>query len=87
MVSNKNEYSGWGGVRKLAKNLGYSWFDVCDILWKTKHLKQPAFKKILIFSVIRKNLIEWLLGRTGMWWMLQLMRPLILIKSLIKMRG
>jgi len=58
MVSNKNEYSGWGGVRKLAKNLGYSWFDVCDILWKTKHLKQPAFKEILIFSVIRKNLIR-----------------------------
>jgi hypothetical protein len=58
MVSNQNEYSGWGGVRKLAKNLGYSWFDVCDILWKTKHLKQPAFKEILIFSVIRKNLIR-----------------------------
>jgi hypothetical protein len=58
MVSNKNEYSGWTGVRKLAKNLGYSWFDVCDILWKTKHHKQPAFKEILIFSVIRKNLIR-----------------------------
>jgi hypothetical protein len=58
MVSNQNEYSGWCGVRKLAKNLGYSWFDVCDILWKTKHLKQPAFKEILIFSVIRKNLIR-----------------------------
>jgi hypothetical protein len=58
MVSNKNEYSGWCGVRKLAKNLGYSWFDVCDILWKTKHHKQPEFKEILIFSVIRKNLIR-----------------------------
>ena len=32
----KSEYSGWSGVRKLAKKLGYSWFDVCDILWKTK---------------------------------------------------
>ena len=32
----KTEYSGWGGVRTLAKKLGYSWFDVCDILWKTK---------------------------------------------------
>jgi hypothetical protein len=29
------EFLGWGGVRKLAKELGYSWFDVCDILWKT----------------------------------------------------
>ena len=54
----KNEYSGWSGVRKLAKELGYSWLDVCDILWKTKHHKQPKFKEILIFSVIRKNLIR-----------------------------
>ena len=52
------EYSGWGGVRKLAKDLGYSWFDVCDILWRAKHHKQPKFKEILIFSVIRKNLIR-----------------------------
>ena len=44
----KQEYLGWGGVRKLAKKLGYSWFDVCDILWKTKHHKQPKFKEILI---------------------------------------
>ena len=54
----KNEYSGWSGIRKLAKELGYSWFDVCDILWRTKHHKQPEFKEILIFSVIRKNLIR-----------------------------
>ena len=54
----KQEYSGWSGVRKLANKLGYSWFDVCDILWKTKHHKQPKFKEILIFSVIRKNLIR-----------------------------
>ena len=54
----KQEYSGWNGVRKLAKKLGYSWFDVCDILWKTKHHKQPEFKEILLFSVIRKNLIR-----------------------------
>jgi len=32
----KQEYSGWVGVRTLAKKLGYSWFDVCDILKKTK---------------------------------------------------
>jgi hypothetical protein len=38
------EFLGWGGVRTLAKKLGYSWFDVCDILWKTKHHKQPEFK-------------------------------------------
>ncbi len=54
----KQEYSGWGGVKKLAKELGYSWFDVCDILWRAKHHKQPRFKDILIFSVIRKNLIR-----------------------------
>ena len=52
----KTEYLGWSGVRKLAKTLGYSWFDVCDILWKIKHHKQPKFKEILIFSIIRKNL-------------------------------
>ena len=60
----KNEYSGWSGVRKLAKELGYSWLDVCDILWKTKHHKQPKFKEILIFSVIRKNLIRIKLGKS-----------------------
>jgi hypothetical protein len=54
----KKEYLGWGGVKKLAKELGYSWFDVCDILWRTKHHKQPKFKEILIFSVVRKNLIR-----------------------------
>ena len=54
----KSGYSGWAGVKKLAKELDYSWFDVCDILWRTKHHKQPAFKEILIFSVIRKNLIR-----------------------------
>ncbi len=54
----KSGYSGWAGVQKLAKELDYSWFDVCDILWRTKHHKQPAFKEILIFSVIRKNLIR-----------------------------
>ncbi len=57
------EYSAWGGFSILAKNLGYSWFDVCDILWKTKHHKQPKFKEILIFSVIRKNLIQIKLGK------------------------
>jgi hypothetical protein len=51
----KKEYSGWAGVKKLAKELGYSWFDVCDIIWRAKHHKQPEFKEILIFSVIRKK--------------------------------
>ena len=54
----KEEYLGWSGVRKLAKELRYSWFDVCDILWRAKHHKQPEFKEILIFSIIRKNLIR-----------------------------
>ena len=54
----KSEYSGWTGVRKLAKKLDYSWFDVCDILWKTKHHKQPSSKEVLLFSVITKNLIR-----------------------------
>jgi hypothetical protein len=56
-MSANNEYLGWNGVRKLAKRLGYDWFDVCDILWKTKHHKQPSYSEILLFSVIRKNLI------------------------------
>ena len=54
----KSGYSGWAGVKKLAKELDYSWFDVCDILWRAKHHKQPEIKEILIFSVIRKNLIR-----------------------------
>jgi hypothetical protein len=57
-MSAKNEYLGWSGVRKLAKKLGYDWFDVCDILWKTKYHKQPSYSEILLFSVIRKNLIR-----------------------------
>ena len=47
----KKEYSGWGEVKQLAKKLGYSWFDVCDILRKTKHHKQPKFKEILLFKL------------------------------------
>ena len=54
----KSGYSGWAGVKKLAKELDYSWFDVCDILWRAKHHKQPETKDILLFSVIRKNLIR-----------------------------
>ena len=54
----KSGYSGWAGVKKLAKELDYSWFEVCDILWRAKHHKQPEFKEILIFSIIRKNLIR-----------------------------
>ena len=54
----KQEYFGWGGVRKLANQIGFSWFEVCDIIWRAKHHKQPKFKEILIFSVIRKNLIK-----------------------------
>ena len=54
----KQEYFGWGGVRKLANQIGFSWFEVCDIIWRAKHHKQPKFKEILIFSAIRKNLIK-----------------------------
>ena len=54
----KSGYSGWAGVKKLAKELDYSWFEVCEILWRAKHHKQPEFKEILIFSIIRKNLIR-----------------------------
>jgi hypothetical protein len=61
--NSKIKYSGWTGVRKLSKKLGYSWFDVCNILWKTKHHKQPSYAEILLFSVIRKNLIKIKLGK------------------------
>jgi hypothetical protein len=54
----KREYSWWAGVKKLAKELDYSWFDVCEIIWKTKYHKQPSHKELLLFSVIRKNLIQ-----------------------------
>ena len=60
----KQEYFGWGGVRKLANQIGFSWFEVCDIIWRAKHHKQPKFKEILIFSVIRKNLIKIKSGKT-----------------------
>ena len=57
-MSDTEGYLGWNGVRKLAKRLGYDWFDVCDILWKTKYHKHPKLKEILLFSVIKKNLIN-----------------------------
>ena len=57
-MSRSIEYLGWSGVRKLAKRLGYDWLNVCEILWKTKYHKQPSFAEILLFSVIRKNLIR-----------------------------
>ena len=53
----KEEFSGWGGVRKLAKKLGYNWFDVCDILWKTKD-KDRKEELLEYISLYEKPKIE-----------------------------
>ena len=32
------EYFGWRGVIKLAKELGYSWQEACEVLYRKKNL-------------------------------------------------
>jgi len=62
-MQNKKQYSSWIGVKRLAQELGYDTYDVCNILWKFKYRKQPALLNILICAMIKKNLLRIQLGK------------------------
>ena len=57
------EYLGWRGVIKLAKELGYSWQEACEVLYRKKNhlsLKQSDLGSItadMFISVIHSNLL------------------------------
>ena len=49
-------YLGWRGVVKLAKELGYSWKEACEVLYRKKINPKTTFDKILICARIRYDL-------------------------------
>ena len=56
-------YLGWRGVIKLAKELGYSWQEACEVLYRKKNLlslKQSDLGSItadMFIGVIHSNLL------------------------------
>ena len=56
-------YLGWRGVIKLAKELGYSWQEACEVLYRKKNLlslKQSDLWLITVdmfIGVIHSNLL------------------------------
>ena len=57
-------YLGWRGVIKLAKELGYSWQEACEVLYRKKNLlslKQSGLGLITVdmfIGVIHSNLLK-----------------------------
>ena len=49
-------YLGWRGVIKLAKELGYSWQEACEILYRKKVNHKTTFDQILICARIKYDL-------------------------------
>ena len=49
-------YLGWRGVIKLAKELGYSWQEACEILYRKKVNPKTTFDQILICARIKYDL-------------------------------
>ena len=49
-------YLGWRGVVKLAKELGYSWKEACEVLYRKKINPKTTFDQILICARIRYDL-------------------------------
>lgn len=49
-------YLGWRGVIKLAKELGYSWQEACDVLYRKKVNPKTTFDQILICARIKYDL-------------------------------
>jgi hypothetical protein len=46
-------YLGWRGVIKLAKELGYSWQEACEVLYRKKINPKTTFDQILICARIK----------------------------------
>ena len=49
-------YLGWRGVIKLAKELGYSWQEAYEVLYKKKINPKTTFDQILICARIKYEL-------------------------------
>ena len=49
-------YLGWRGVVKLAKELGYSWQEACEVLYRKKVNPKTTFDQILICARIKYDL-------------------------------
>ena len=49
-------YLGWRGVIKLAKELGYSWEEACEVLYRKKINPKTTFDQILICARIKYEL-------------------------------
>jgi hypothetical protein len=41
-------YLGWRGVIKLAKELGYSWQEACEVLYRKKVNPKTTYDQIVI---------------------------------------
>ena len=52
----KKEYFGWRGVIKLAKELGYSWQEACEVLYRKKINPKTTFDQIIICARIKYEL-------------------------------
>jgi hypothetical protein len=50
------EYLGWRGVIKLAKKLGYSWQEACEVLYRKKVNPKTTLDQILICAQIKYDL-------------------------------
>jgi len=50
------EYFGWRGVIKLAKELGYSWQEACEVLYRKKVNPKTTYDQILICAQIKYDL-------------------------------
>ena len=49
-------YLGWRGVIKLAKELGYSWQEACEVLYRKKVNPKTTLDQILICAQIKYDL-------------------------------
>ena len=50
------EYLGWQGVIKLAKELGYSWQEACEVLYRKKVNPKTTYDQIVICARIKYDL-------------------------------
>jgi len=50
------EYLGWRGVIKLAKELGYSWQEACEVLYRKKVNPKTTLDQILMCAQIKYDL-------------------------------
>jgi hypothetical protein len=50
------EYFGWRGVIKLAKELGYSWQEACEVLYRKKVNPKTTLDQILMCAQIKYDL-------------------------------